>query len=516
MKKLFACLLTLCMCTMVAPMGIFTAKADTLTEGFYTYKVVNNKATITDVWGTINGDITIPSSFGEYPVVGIGDNAFDTCANLTGVVIPEGVTSIGKAAFVYCNNIENITIPNSVTSIGEEAFAWCQKLTEVELPNSITEINETTFAVCDKLTNVIIPNSVKKIGASAFAGCRSLTEINIPSGVTTIDEEAFASCFQLKKVTIPNSVISIGAGAFNYCQSLTDVTIYSTNCQFKENSGFNANQVIYGIRGSTAQTLANNIGAEFVPHNHVYNITTCGSYTVCTICKNKGFIQEHSFFECYGTCELCGKRIQEDQHGYLVTTQKATFKKDGSIKKECCYCSKTTATKIKKVKSVKLSTTAYNYNGKAKKPTVTVKDSAGQKLKKDKDYTLSYSKGRKKVGTYKVTVKLKGNYSGTKTLTFKINPPKTSLKKLTAAKKSLKVSFSKKTKEVSGYEIQYSTSKKFKSAKKITVKKAKATSATIKKLKSKKTYYVRVRTYKKVSGKKYYSSWCAYKSKKTK
>ena len=111
---------------------------------------------------------------------------------------------------------------------------------------------------------------------------------------------------------------------------------------------------------------------------------------------------------------------------------------------------------------------------------------------------------------------MKGKYSGTKTLTFKINPPKTSVKKLTAAKKSLKVSINKKTTQVTGYEIQYSTSKKFKSAKKVTIKKAKTTSATIKKLKAKKTYYVRVRTYKTVGKTKYYSGWSTYKNKKTK
>ena len=74
----------------------------------------------------------------------------------------------------------------------------------------------------------------------------------------------------------------------------------------------------------------------------------------------------------------------------------------------------------------------------------------------------------------------------------------------------------KKVSGVNGYQIQYSTSSKFKKAKKITIKKAKITSKTIKKLKAKKKYYVRIRTYITVNGKRKYSIWSKKKSKKTK
>ena len=85
-----------------------------------------------------------------------------------------------------------------------------------------------------------------------------------------------------------------------------------------------------------------------------------------------------------------------------------------------------------------------------------------------------------------------------------------------AGKKSVKVTW-KKVKGIKGYQIQYSTNKKFKKGNKtITVKSAKSTSATIKKLKSKKKYYVRMRTYKIVNGKKVYSAWSKAKSVKVK
>lgn len=163
----------------------------------------------------------------------------------------------------------------------------------------------------------------------------------------------------------------------------------------------------------------------------------------------------------------------------------------------------------------KISNASYIYDGKTKKPNVTVKDSNGKTLKEKTNYTVTYDTGRKNVGTYKVIIKLKGKYKGTETLTFKINPVKTTVSKLTAGKKSIKVAIKKQSSQVTGYEVQYSTSKKFTNAKSKTIASYKTTTTTLTKLSAKKTYYVRVRTYKTVDGKKYYSDWSTYKYKKT-
>lgn len=97
-----------------------------------------------------------------------------------------------------------------------------------------------------------------------------------------------------------------------------------------------------------------------------------------------------------------------------------------------------------------------------------------------------------------------------------VKPKKTSIKKLSKGKKKFTVTWAKVS-GVKGYQIQYSTDKKFKkNNKSVTVTKQKTTKATVKKLKSKKKYYVRVRTYKTVNGKKIYSSWSKVKSVKTK
>lgn len=161
-----------------------------------------------------------------------------------------------------------------------------------------------------------------------------------------------------------------------------------------------------------------------------------------------------------------------------------------------------------------MSATSYTYNGSYKKPTVTVKASSGRVLKNGTDYTVTY-KNNKYVGTATATVTFKGYYKGSKNLYFKIVPQPTTLSKLTAGNKQLKVTW-KKNSTVTGYQIQYSTSKSFSSYKTVTVKSYKTTSATLSKLSSKKNYYVRIRTYKTVNGKYAYSNWSTYKYCKTK
>ena len=95
-------------------------------------------------------------------------------------------------------------------------------------------------------------------------------------------------------------------------------------------------------------------------------------------------------------------------------------------------------------------------------------------------------------------------------------PKKTKIKKVKVTKKALAVTWNKVS-GVKGYQVQVATDKKFKKNKKtVTIKKQKTTKTTVKKLKAKKKYYVRVRTYKTVKGKKVYSSWSSVKNTKTK
>ena len=178
----------------------------------------------------------------------------------------------------------------------------------------------------------------------------------------------------------------------------------------------------------------------------------------------------------------------------------------------------TTANKLKKQKITKVSS--------------TYKKSVGQSftLKPKAKGKITYKTGNKKVATVnsKGKVTVKGTGKATITVTAKATstyskcvkkitiygvPKKPGMKKLTAGKKKFTVQW-KKDKKADGYQVQYSTDKKFKkNVKSVNVSK-KSTKATVKKLKKGKTYWVRMHSYKKINGKKYYSGWGKVKSVK--
>ena len=228
------------------------------------------------------------------------------------------------------------------------------------------------------------------------------------------------------------------------------------------------------------------------------------------------------------TCAVCGEKCKETiaktEHTYQdgKVIKQATAKKDGTLEQKCSVCGSKTTVAIPAAKTLTLSASTYTYNGKAKKPSVTVTDSKGDALKNKTDYTVSYAKGRKNVGSYTVTVKLKGKYTGTLKKTFTIVPKSTGISKVTASKNGFTVKWKKQKKQTTGYEIQYSTSSKFtkKTTKTVAITKNSTTSKKITGIKAKKKYYVRVRTYKtvKVNGKskKLYSDWSKAKSVTTK
>lgn len=151
------------------------------------------------------------------------------------------------------------------------------------------------------------------------------------------------------------------------------------------------------------------------------------------------------------------------------------------------------------------------YTGKNIKKGLSVK--AGKTgLKLNRDYTISYT-GNKNCGKAKMVVRGKGNYTGTYVRYFKIKPKKARLQKLKSGKKKMTVYISKSAGKVSGYQIRYSRYKNFKKSK---YKTTKRTAYTLKKLSRKKLYYVKVRAYKIIDGRKYYGSYSSYKKIKIK
>ena len=165
-------------------------------------------------------------------------------------------------------------------------------------------------------------------------------------------------------------------------------------------------------------------------------------------------------------CSECGLIMAEQEvipaKGHTEKTEMTPAKTTaaGEIVTSCEVCEKILDTEtIASIKTVKLSYSKKNYTGKyITAPTLTVKDSEGNSLIKDTDYTVTGLKNKKEVGRYKVTVNFMGKYTGKKTLYFTIVPKAPS--KVTAelyGYDDVKVTWSKAA-GASGYTVYYKKS----------------------------------------------------------
>ena len=494
----------------------------------------------------------------------------------TSYKIPNGVTKIDPFTFRDLTKLESITIPNSVKYIGSYAFEGCTSLKNITIPKSVKSIGNSAFSSCTSLKSIIISDGVTSIGDEVFYSCTSLKNIVIPDSVESIGESAFEDCSNLESIVLPfvgksrdakNDYDAVFGYIFGYieveyfedfpdnCDAVLQYIKHSVNLDEGSTEYYyyllknlksvvitdathiskyafkNCDSIINITLPKTLKTIEDSAFDNCKSLNNVYYLGTKSKKSKISIGKNDCLTNAKWYYNtCYGStshkydndcdknCNVCDKERSVKDHIYKEVITKATLKKNGEINYKCSNCGYKVNVKavIKRVKSTSLSTKVYTYNGKTKTPKVVVKDMDGRTLKKNTDYTVKYLTNRKTVGVHKVKITFKGKYSGSKTLSFTIKPVATKVSKVTAGKKNLTVAIKKQTKQVTGYQIQYSTNKKFTSAKTKTISSYKTTKTTIKGLKHKKTYYVRVRTYKTVNGKKYYSAWSKYKTQKTK
>lgn len=163
------------------------------------------------------------------------------------------------------------------------------------------------------------------------------------------------------------------------------------------------------------------------------------------------------------------------------------------------------------IADVYLSASKYTYNGKVHTPRVEVYGEDDDEVPTDQ-YKVTYSSGRKNLGSYTVTVTGINDYEGTIKKTYVITPAKMKTPSVKAGKKKLTVKWKKLGGGSQTYQI-YVLKKGTKKAKYYT---STGSSKTIKKLSKKKYYYTKIRSYKKINGKTYYGSWSGTKKVKVK
>lgn len=460
------------------------------------------------------------------------------------VEFPETLKTIGNTAFQNAPLTE-VSLPDSVTSVGSGAFTNTEQATthieKVKLSKGMTAISASMFTN-QKVKSVEIPEGIKTIGARAFAG-NYVETLKLSGTVEKIDDYAFWNN-QMKELEIPGNVKTIGRYAFQRTQDYIKASI--NKVILHEGLESIGKKAFYQTLTAECKTIdlpttVRVLDATAFEGNAPVTLISvvedqanaAGDYVKVAV-KGEGheivLVRKVTFDAGEGKADIASVRTDKDgklaelptatRDGYTFEGWFTAAEGGDAVTADTVFDKDTTVfahwkqNVVKATPSVKLSTSAYTYNGKVKTPGVKVSVN-GTVLTKD-NYSVSYGKGRKNVGKYTVKVTLKNDYAGSKTVSFKINPPKSAVKKLKKGKKSFTVYVKKQSKQTSGYQVQYSTSKKFKSPKAKSLTSYKKTKLKVKKLKKHKKYYVRVRTYKKVGKAKYYSSWSSAKSVKTK
>ena len=176
----------------------------------------------------------------EDGVTEIGKDVFQGCVGLTKVAIPDSVKKIGTWSFYMCKGLKNVDIPANMEigdssfrqsgleqvtvsggSVGNYAFHRNESLETINI--DCETIGDEAFSGCDSLTNITLGSSVKTLGRAVFYTCDALERVEIPSTVTDIGEKTFYSCPALKEAIIRAGTVK--AGTFYNCRALTTLII---------------------------------------------------------------------------------------------------------------------------------------------------------------------------------------------------------------------------------------------------------------------------------------------------
>lgn len=153
--------------------------------------------------------------------------------------IPAGCIEIAPRAFEGCAKLTSVYIPDSVQAVGERAFMGCAALTAVAIPEGITVLNPYTFAHCTSLVSCTLPDRLETIAGYAFYDCTALSvfEPGPYSKLRSIGYGAFLECTVLSHVCIPPLVTAIGQDAFYICPLENGIDVAPENTAYASEGG---------------------------------------------------------------------------------------------------------------------------------------------------------------------------------------------------------------------------------------------------------------------------------------
>ncbi len=391
--------------------------------------------------------------------------------NVKKLIIEEGITKIGWSVFAYkwlgFKNLETVVLPESLKVIGAEAFSGCQNLSSIKLPEGLIEIGNEAFEGCKSIKNINIPFDTR-VGIGVFNGT-SLSSLsytknkqdyieNMPllKTITTTSNSGFVwQCNKLEEVIIDsknNKKDGQDIWDFGYCKELKVIRVMSLTDVFQIRITNCLNAKIYCFEGAAIIKQLKKDGIAF-------EVIPSTPYSV----KAKTQTEKTITLIWSDSAEATGYRV------YKYNSEEKKYKKIKSVKTNTC-----------KVSGLSSGTT-YKFKIKPYKKTA--------------DGTVIW-----------------GEMS--EVLTTATKPAKSTLTVTSTSKGKANLSWTNVSGET-GFQVYYKDSKdgtykKYKSYSGNTVK------ATASSLTSGKTYYFKVRVYKKVDGKTVYGAFSSAKSVKIK
>ena len=477
-------------------------------------------------------DVGIPAT-----VKRIEYSAFFGCENLEKLLLNSGLQSIGDEAFCNCTILSVVMVPQTVINIGDYAFGFnmtgynvYQKIANFVVAGcgtggaaknyadsfgidyfnlyhieegsdtldfneatgllkinfnseKVKGINDSTFSIYkNKIEAVELEGNINSITNFTFANCPNLRSVKLNNSLETISKFAFTNCPQLKRIAVPSSVKSIGMFALGF----------EWNESEEEYVGVNG----FGI----ASTCDNAAVKDYINNAKTEQGVTIDWYKTHNL---KVRVVEPTATTLGYTSHACPCGTIDNRDTFVAPTGKpAGFK-----------CTARTAAAMKFTWNKTSGVTGYQVqilNAKG--------GNAGLKALTGNTYTFTkLAAGHAYKARVRFYIKADDgkNYFGQwTTINSPTLPAGTSLVKVTGAKKAFTAQWKKGA--VTGYQLQYATNNKFSGAKTVTIKKVGTLKYTVKSLTAKKTYYVRVRTYKTMAGANYFSTWSGAKAVKTK
>ena len=472
--------------------------ADNVNPG--TAKITAIAKTDSDYTGTATITFEIRKSLPENATV-IEPGAFSNCTNLVDLNIKENVTEIGDNAFADSKNLQNIYFYGNSPKLGNNIFKNVTATVYYPYTDKTWSLDilqdyggNITWVPWDPKTNSPAKRSL------------ALCDIKITEQKYTYDGTE----------KTPEMVIMDG----NY--TLQKNTDYTVKCSNNTNAG-NAELEITGAGNYSGTYKAGFLIEQTEPSLKFDKKTITVKY------GTKPFLCVLSEKTTDGTITYSSSNPKVA--AVDPSTGKVTIKGGGTAAimayaaKGTNYTSGSTFCTIKVTKrsnTIKASNIRRTWYAKARKISINAKasgkaplkySSSSKSVKVDKQGRITIA--AKFTGSARITIRSSataGYNAATKSITVTVDPAGTTLttaKNLSGRKAQITW---KKNRYVTGYEIQYSVNKNFRSGSKKTVSGVSKTKYTLTKLQKNKTYYVRIRTYKKSGTKKYYSSWSKVKA----